>query len=108
MPNVAHHLSNIDRRVHALMLKQEQEREPMQTFGQMEMSELKAIMKLGRRLFGDNGLVEFGPNEIGIVYLGYYIDPPSVPSHRRARKLLFRGAKYREIAEQARLWKSLQ
>lgn len=89
-----------------LMIDQADRREKMGAFAETENDEIGAMLKLCRATFGDTGLLEAGPEEPGIIYMGYYIDPPSVPSHRRRRKLLFRGAKYREILAQVVLWKA--
>lgn len=90
-----------------MMQNQADRREHTGHFAQTEMSELKAIANLIRGLFGNIGLLESGPDEIGCIYAGYYLDPPSVPSHRRARRLIFRGYKFREFAEQVKLFRGM-
>jgi hypothetical protein len=100
-----------------LQAEQARDREAMGTFAEMETDELKAIARLALRLFGNasqsyqsrehgtryGALIESGPEEPGIVYIGFYIDPPTVMPARRRRRLLFRGAKVRELEAQARL-----
>lgn len=81
------------------------------------MDELKAVRAFAIKCFGNasesyshpeyitryGGLIEAGPEEPGIVYVGFYIDPPNVPPAKRRRRLMFRGAKVSELEAQARL-----
>lgn len=87
-------------------------------FTHHEMDELVALRKFALDMFGDantqyawpggeqpyryGGLLEGGPEEVGILYCGFYIDPPAVPLNQRRRHLIFRGCKVREFEEQAR------
>jgi hypothetical protein len=100
-----------------LQAKQRQRRAKIGNFQAMEGDELRAIKNLALRLFGNSresytsreygtrygALIEAGPEEPGIVYIGFFIDPPTVMPAKRRRKLLFYGAKVSELEEQARL-----
>jgi len=109
-------------RLFALQREQEVLRETEQragTFKFMEMDELKAIKKFAFNLFGDSqtqypwvngdapfrygGVIEGGPEEIGLLYVGFYIDPPSINAKLRRRQLVFRGCKVSEFEAQAKL-----
>lgn len=108
-------------RLFALQREQEIKRETERkagAFNMMELDELGALIRLAHKLFGDanqvyawsggdelfryGGMLEGGA-ELGVLYLGFYIDPPSVPTNVRRRKLLFRGCKISEFEEQARV-----
>jgi len=69
----------------------------------METDEIGAIKKLAFDLFGDRGVVEFGPQEPGIIWIGCFdrVYPPGTPSQNKKRALIFRGATHAELAEQA-------
>jgi hypothetical protein len=90
-----------------LFIEQAQRRGPTGQYKAMDMSEFKAVANLGKGIFRRQALLEFGKEEPGVVYLGYYKDPPSVPSHRRRRKLIFRFVKCSELEEQIRLFKTM-
>jgi len=70
-----------------------------------EVDELAAMKNLAHELFGDRGMLEFNPDEPGIVYVGAYrrVYPPSVPPHKRLRVLILRGHSHAELQEQAKV-----
>ncbi len=76
-------------------------------FGQMELDELGAIVKLAYELFGPRGMVEAEPAQPGIVWIGQYDReyPKTWPIVRRKRALVLRGGSHRELLAQAKLVK---
>ncbi len=83
-----------------LMANQEGKRRDFYTVH--DKAEIKAMILLARRLYGDLGLLEAGPQEPGVVYIGYYeTGDTEKPAQLRARKLVLRGNTYRELYEQA-------
>lgn len=116
-----------DQRLVELQFRQASDREAERlagTFEVHEVSELIALRKLGNKLFGNpseqypwpggqqpyryGGVIEGGPEEPGVLYLGFFLDPPNVPVHLRRRCLLFRGCKIAEFEAQARLMGMMQ
>lgn len=89
------------------------------TFRNTQVDEINAIRLLAAEIFGDSGtrqswpggdrpyryggLLEGGPHQPGIFYMGFFIDPPKVAMHTRRRKLIFIGAKHAEFVAQAKL-----
>lgn len=106
-PAIALLNADTDRRLLDLFAEQEIKRANLGHFKIMQMDELRAIAETAKTVFGSRGLLESGAEEPGALYLGYYIDPPSVPSHRRRRKLIFRFYKHSELVEQIRLFRSM-
>lgn len=89
------------------------------TFQSTAVDEMNAIRHLAAKIFGDSdtqydwpngpqpkrygGLLEGGPKEPGILYMGFFTEPPTRIMHKRARMLLFIGAKHSEFVAQAKL-----
>lgn len=116
------HTNTPNRKLWELMTEQADLRETERkagTFKTHEVDELMSFKKFAFDLFGDSetrydwvggqtkfrygGLVEGGPEEPGVLYVGFYIDPPTVAQMKRRRCLVFRGSKIRELEAQARL-----
>jgi hypothetical protein len=117
--NVLRNVMAINRKLLDLQLTQEDKRVALGHFKEMEKSELTAIVGFAIKCFGEankvfqlpdgqgirwGGLIEAGPEEPGIVYVGYYLDPPHIAPAKRRRKLIFRGAKISELEAQARVF----
>lgn len=68
------------------------------------LDELRACARLAYDTFGARGVVEFSPDEPGIIYIGQYdrVYPKSWPKQARKRRLLMRGRTHAELAKQAK------
>lgn len=106
----------MDRRLFDLMREQAIKRGTLRQFGCTEIDEMVAIRKLVAETFGQanvrhdwpggpypyhwGGVLEVGPDEPGIIYAGVYLEPPTLNSGTRRRKLFLRGAKHSEFVQQ--------
>ena len=80
-------------------------------FADVEVDEMTAIRKLAEDTFGKanvrhrngtwGGLIEGGPEEPGMMYLGFFIDPPTVHQSIRRRQLVLRGNSHAALKRQA-------
>lgn len=91
-----------------------------------DTAEFKTIAKLALRLFGNSreryswlpgpgmgspagrpyrygALFEKGPEEPGVHYVGFFIDPPNIMPAKRRRQLVFRFFTYNEFCQQVKL-----
>lgn len=84
-----------------LQINQSERRSRIYT--QTELDEVRAISRLAYELFGTRGVVEQGPAEPGIFYVGQYdrVYGPETPTQNRRRCLLLRGASHAELVAQA-------
>lgn len=92
-------------------------------FTETEVDEVQAMRLVGVKYFGPasrtrrrmpdgeygyGALLEVTPDRPGVIFLGYYVDPPfapngvPIPPQRRRRQLCFQGVKVSEIEEQAK------
>lgn len=68
------------------------------------LDEMKAMLELAKKLFGNLGMLEAGPQEPGKVYIGHYVrDDKHVPAQNRERILVLCGNTIGELTEQAKL-----
>jgi hypothetical protein len=100
-----------------LWKNQEARRKPGISYQAMELSELQAIYKLAIQTFGNaseryawkgsyryGAVIEAGKEEPGVLYVGFFLDGPSLGIRRR-RELILRGCSHAELLQQARLWR---
>ena len=100
------HDPELERRITDLQANQQLRR--LEVFGQMEISELRAIKKLAFDLFGDRGMLEADAEAPGLIKLGYFLGPApkGKPGVQRPRRIILRGFSHAELEAQARLWRS--
>ena len=100
-----------------LWKKQEAQRGPAYVYKAMELDELRAVYNLAIQTFGNaserytwqgkprwGAVIEAGREEPGVLYVGFFLDPPSLGIRRR-RELVLRGCTHAELLQQARLWR---
>lgn len=90
-----------------LELQRNQAAKRSKLYVQTEVDEIGAIRDLAYACFGNRGFVETNAAEIGIFYIGFYVDGPAPQQfdHSRSKNCyrVFRGATHAELEEQARL-----
>lgn len=112
----------INRRLWDLQQDQAAKRGDMLQFKVHSTDELVALRKLCERFFGKadrphrwpggpqafhwGGLLEAGPEEPGVIYMGVYLEPKRLNPGSRRRKLFFRGSKISEFEEQMRAFRA--
>ncbi len=75
--------------------------------GNLETDELQKVKVLAWNLFGDEGLIEWDPRDPALVHIGP-IDRsrPIRPGQAKPMTRVLSGSTYRELLEQATLWRS--
>lgn len=97
--------------LHLAELRANQAAKRTQIYPSTETTELRAVMHLAHRLFGDMGVVEYGTDyagryDGGPISIGVYLEPKrKVPPPRRT-EVKFTGASIRELVEQVNLWQA--
>lgn len=90
------------RRIAELVQNQEAKRRDF--YRVHDKNEIRAMLALAYRLFGNRGLLEASPAEPGVVYLCCWeFDDPHVPAQRRRRQIVARGNSLAELVAQAEL-----
>ena len=97
------------KRMEDLRAKQQARYELRRLLPLIEQSELIAIRKKVRDLFGARGDIHTTPQDNGRLNVGFFHDDnKKIPPWRRKSTIVARGHTYREIVEQMELWKAKQ